>query len=177
MEDLLEEIVGNIYDEFDPRTARRLSPWATAGLRVSGSVDLDVLGKRLGVELGAEEDCDTLGGLVFSRLAEIPSDGERPVVECLGRARKRRADTGSPRGLGRGGKAARGGEFGGNGAHRAGKTDTDKIRRTWIMLKGVPSILTPELLKIMMEMGHGDEIVIGDGNYPGGVHGQAPGAP
>ena len=47
-------------------------------------VDLDVLGKRLGVELGAEEDCDTLGGLVFSRLAEIPSDGERPVVECLG---------------------------------------------------------------------------------------------
>ncbi len=34
------------------------------------------------------------------------------------------------------------------------------------MLKGVPSILTPELLKIMMEMGHGDEIVIGDGNYP-----------
>ena len=34
------------------------------------------------------------------------------------------------------------------------------------MLKGVPSILTPELLTIMMEMGHGDEIVIGDGNYP-----------
>ena len=34
------------------------------------------------------------------------------------------------------------------------------------MLKGVPSILTPELLKIMMEMGHGDDIVIGDGNYP-----------
>ena len=34
------------------------------------------------------------------------------------------------------------------------------------MLKGIPSILTPELLKILMEMGHGDEIVIGDGNYP-----------
>lgn len=35
------------------------------------------------------------------------------------------------------------------------------------MLKGIPSILSPELLKIMMEMGHGDEIVIGDGNFPG----------
>ncbi|MDI3548823.1 MAG: L-fucose mutarotase [Halanaerobiales bacterium] len=34
------------------------------------------------------------------------------------------------------------------------------------MLKGVPSILTPDLLKILMEMGHGDELVIGDGNYP-----------
>jgi len=35
------------------------------------------------------------------------------------------------------------------------------------MLKGIPTILSPELLKIMMEMGHGDEIVITDGNFPG----------
>ena len=35
------------------------------------------------------------------------------------------------------------------------------------MLKGIPDILSPELVKIMMEMGHGDEIVIGDGNFPG----------
>ena len=35
------------------------------------------------------------------------------------------------------------------------------------MLKGIPSILSPELLKILMEMGHGDEIVISDGNFPG----------
>jgi len=34
------------------------------------------------------------------------------------------------------------------------------------MLKGIPSILTPDLLKILMEMGHSDEIVIADGNYP-----------
>ena len=34
------------------------------------------------------------------------------------------------------------------------------------MLKGIPSILTPELLKVLMEMGHGDRIVIGDGNFP-----------
>ncbi len=34
------------------------------------------------------------------------------------------------------------------------------------MLKGIPPILSPELLKILMEMGHGDEIVIADGNFP-----------
>jgi len=34
------------------------------------------------------------------------------------------------------------------------------------MLKGIPNILSPELLKILMEMGHGDTIVIGDGNFP-----------
>lgn len=35
-----------------------------------------------------------------------------------------------------------------------------------MMLKGINPILTPELLKILMEMGHGDEIVISDGNFP-----------
>ena len=40
------------------------------------------------------------------------------------------------------------------------------------MLKGIPSILSPELLKILMEMGHGDEIVIGDGNFPGASMGK-----
>ena len=34
------------------------------------------------------------------------------------------------------------------------------------MLKNIPGILNPELLKILMEMGHGDEIVIADGNFP-----------
>ena len=34
------------------------------------------------------------------------------------------------------------------------------------MLKGIPSILSPELLKVLGEMGHSDRIVIGDGNFP-----------
>ena len=34
------------------------------------------------------------------------------------------------------------------------------------MLKGIPALVSPELLKILCEMGHGDEIVIGDGNFP-----------
>ncbi len=34
------------------------------------------------------------------------------------------------------------------------------------MLKGIPAILSPDLLKTLMEMGHGDEIVLADGNFP-----------
>ena len=35
------------------------------------------------------------------------------------------------------------------------------------MLKNIPAILSPELLKVLDEMGHGDRICIGDGNFPG----------
>lgn len=34
------------------------------------------------------------------------------------------------------------------------------------MLKGIPNVISPDLLKILMEMGHGDELVIADGNFP-----------
>ena len=34
------------------------------------------------------------------------------------------------------------------------------------MLKNIPELISPELLKVLCEMGHGDEIVIGDGNFP-----------
>lgn len=34
------------------------------------------------------------------------------------------------------------------------------------MLKGIPAILSPELLKVLCEMGHSDRLVIGDGNFP-----------
>ncbi len=40
------------------------------------------------------------------------------------------------------------------------------------MLKGIPSIISPELLKILNEMGHGDELVIGDGNFPAAANAQ-----
>lgn len=34
------------------------------------------------------------------------------------------------------------------------------------MLKGIPKVLSPELLKVLCEMGHSDRLVIGDGNFP-----------
>ena len=39
------------------------------------------------------------------------------------------------------------------------------------MLKGISPIISPDLLKILMEMGHGDELVIGDGNFPAAAMG------
>ena len=40
------------------------------------------------------------------------------------------------------------------------------------MLKNIPKIMAPQLLKILMEMGHGDEIVLADGNFPAETIGQ-----
>ena len=40
------------------------------------------------------------------------------------------------------------------------------------MLKNVPKLLSPELLKILCEMGHGDEIVIADANFPSANYGK-----
>jgi L-fucose mutarotase len=40
------------------------------------------------------------------------------------------------------------------------------------MLKGISKLISPELLKILMEMGHADEIVIADGNFPAASHAQ-----
>ncbi|MFZ0034359.1 MAG: RbsD/FucU domain-containing protein [Sedimentisphaerales bacterium] len=34
------------------------------------------------------------------------------------------------------------------------------------MLKNIPAIISPEFMKILMEMGHGDEVVLADGNFP-----------
>lgn len=38
------------------------------------------------------------------------------------------------------------------------------------MLKGISPLLSPELLKVLAEMGHGDELVLGDSNYPGATN-------
>ncbi|CAM4243325.1 L-fucose mutarotase [Paenibacillus endophyticus] len=40
------------------------------------------------------------------------------------------------------------------------------------MLIGIPKLLSPELLKVLSEMGHSDEIVLADGNFPGASHAQ-----
>ncbi|HZG57427.1 RbsD/FucU family protein [Paenibacillus sp.] len=40
------------------------------------------------------------------------------------------------------------------------------------MLIGIPSLLSPDFLKMLMEMGHGDELVLADGNFPAASHAQ-----
>ena len=84
LEDLLEEIVGNIYDEYDPKEDEDIQPLGDGRWRISGSADLESIAEAVGIDLPVDEEFDTLGGLVFSQLTEIPADGQRPVVECFG---------------------------------------------------------------------------------------------
>ena len=86
LEDLLEELVGNIYDEFDPQEEQEIIRLDDNKWRVSGTADLEELAELMGFQLPEEDelDYDTLGGLVFSQLSVIPEDGSRPLVEALG---------------------------------------------------------------------------------------------
>ena len=86
LEDLLEELVGNIYDEFDPMEEQSVIPLEDGRWRVAGTADLEELFEALGRELPEddERDYDTLGGLIFSQLSVIPQDGSHPVVEAMG---------------------------------------------------------------------------------------------
>ena len=84
MEDLLEEIVGNIYDEFDPSEPEELEKLEDNLWRSSGSTDIDTIGEQLDMEFPENLEYDTLGGMVFSCLHTIPKDGTEVEVETQG---------------------------------------------------------------------------------------------
>ncbi len=84
MEDLLEEIVGSIYDEFDPAAKQEITPIGENQWRVAGTVELETLSEALDITLPLEEEYDTLGGLIFSQLTTIPQDGSHPEVTVFG---------------------------------------------------------------------------------------------
>ncbi len=84
MEDLLEEIVGNIYDEFDPQDTADIVQVDENTWRVSGQASLDDVADALDVDLPTDEDYDTIGGLIFSQFTIIPEDGSHPEMDCSG---------------------------------------------------------------------------------------------
>ena len=84
MEDLLEEIVGNIYDEFDPQAVAEITRLDDNLWRVTGTTSLEDVAEALDVELPLEEDYDTLGGLIFDQFTTIPLDGSQPEVDVAG---------------------------------------------------------------------------------------------
>lgn len=84
MEDLLEEIVGDIFDEFDPLQEALIAQLEPNLWRVHGSVDLETLSEELSVDLPLDEEFDTLGGLVYSCLSAIPEKGATPVITSHG---------------------------------------------------------------------------------------------
>lgn len=84
MEDLLEEIVGNIYDEFDKQTEAEIVRAGDNTWRISGSTPLKDVNDALDLSLPEDEDYDTLGGLIFSQFTTIPQDGSTPDLDCFG---------------------------------------------------------------------------------------------
>lgn len=82
MEDLVEEIVGNIYDEYDP-AEDLIRDLGDGVYRLSGSLNIDDLSDMLHIELPTDE-FDTLSGLIFGQLSSIPEDGSRPHVLVAG---------------------------------------------------------------------------------------------
>lgn len=87
MEDLLEEIVGNIYDEFDPQDTQEITRLEDNLWRMRGSAEIETIEEALNMALNIDEDeydFDTLGGLVFSQLSQIPADGDQPELDAFG---------------------------------------------------------------------------------------------
>lgn len=81
MEDLLEEIVGNIYDEFDEQEEADIVSVGDGKWSVSGDTLIEDLNKETGLEIPENEDYDTIGGLVLSTLSTIPQDGTKLDIE------------------------------------------------------------------------------------------------
>ena len=84
MEDLLEEIVGNIYDEFDPDQVPEMVRLEENLWRVSGGVAMDELAEELAIDLPEDTDYDTVGGMIYSCLRTIPADGSQFDVQVNG---------------------------------------------------------------------------------------------
>ncbi len=79
IEDLVEEIVGEIEDEHDKDTGPRLKMRTEGGYTADARVEINDLEELLGVDFlpdDREEDIDTLGGLVFSLVGRVPQRGE-----------------------------------------------------------------------------------------------------
>lgn len=84
MEDIIEEIVGNIYDEFDAPEPEEIFKLDENKWHIAGDVDIEDIEKELGIKLPEDREYDSLGGLVFSQLSSIPNDGETIVVDAEG---------------------------------------------------------------------------------------------
>ena len=94
LEDILEEIVGEIHDEYDENEEEYVKEVGEREYLVEGSLNLDDLNDRLDLDLSSEE-YDSLGGFIIERLDRLPEAGDeittdegiRMVVEKLDKNR------------------------------------------------------------------------------------------
>ena len=81
LEDLIEELVGEISDEHD-RTTSDVLALADGGFSVSSRLNTEDLGELFGLELD-DDDVDSVGGLMTKELGKIPQPGDRVTVSGL----------------------------------------------------------------------------------------------
>lgn len=84
MEDVMEEIVGNIFDEYDLEEEEDICPIDENSYSISGKADLQDVAEQLGIVFEDDEDYDTLGGCLIGRLGRIPEDDETPEIAVGG---------------------------------------------------------------------------------------------
>lgn len=76
IEDVLEEIVGEIVDEYDEEEVEDIQKIDEHACEVLGRAHVDEINEELGLDLPDDGDFDTIGGFVFSELGRVPSAGE-----------------------------------------------------------------------------------------------------
>ena len=82
IEDILEEIVGEIHDEYDVDMSEPVSRTATGAFIVNAMLPLDEFQSETGLVL-EEEEHDTLGGLLFAKFGRIPKKGETVYINNI----------------------------------------------------------------------------------------------
>lgn len=84
IEDILEELVGEIADEYETDEPEELKRIDERTVEVDARMRIDDLNDELGVELPEDEDYETIGGFVFSTLGRIPKPGDTCRHEDIG---------------------------------------------------------------------------------------------
>ncbi|MDC0935774.1 hemolysin family protein [Pirellulales bacterium] len=97
IEDVLEEIVGEIVDEYDPEQIAEIELLDGDTCEALGRTHVDEINDAMGIELPEDGDFDTIGGFVFTELGRVPQKGESVVWQETVRvvvleATKRRID-------------------------------------------------------------------------------------
>jgi len=80
LEDLLEEIVGEIRDEYDQDEVEKIKKIDDRNYLIEGSMNLDDVNDTLGISLASEE-YDSIGGILIEHLDDLPEDGESVTFE------------------------------------------------------------------------------------------------
>jgi CBS domain containing-hemolysin-like protein len=82
-EDILEQVVGEIEDEYEEPQPAPIQKISDDVIEVDGRVHIDELNRELGIELPEDDAYETIGGFVFSTLGKIPQPGEEFAFDNL----------------------------------------------------------------------------------------------